>query len=137
MTKEQWIDQNIDSICEAYLRCAEWSSHHHLTEEPIDKLNLPFAKSAETRAYEDCKALLDACEYDDLLKCEQEDIVKRWGIGHIGHDFWLTRNRHGAGFWDGDYESELGDRLDKISKTFSEIYVMVSGNNRYLVFESA
>jgi hypothetical protein len=23
----------------------------------------------------------------------------------IGHDFWLTRNRHGAGFWDGDYKN--------------------------------
>ena len=23
-----------------------------------------------------------------------------------GHDFWLTRNGHGAGFWDGDYEEE-------------------------------
>lgn len=22
----------------------------------------------------------------------------------IGHDFWLTRNGHGAGFWDGDWK---------------------------------
>ena len=22
----------------------------------------------------------------------------------IGHDFWLTRNGHGAGFWDGDWD---------------------------------
>jgi hypothetical protein len=24
-----------------------------------------------------------------------------------GHDFWLTRNGHGAGFWDGDWEIDL------------------------------
>ena len=22
---------------------------------------------------------------------------------YAGHDFWLTRNGHGAGFWDGDW----------------------------------
>lgn len=32
--------------------------------------------------------------------------------GDGGHNFWLTRNGHGAGFWDGDYptyEDELTD----------------------------
>jgi len=37
-----------------------------------------------------------------------KDYVER-----AGHDFWLTRNGHGAGFWDGDwpkcYESLLTD----------------------------
>jgi hypothetical protein len=28
--------------------------------------------------------------------------------GQVGHDFWLTRNRHGAGFWDRGY-GKLGD----------------------------
>lgn len=32
----------------------------------------------------------------------------------IGHDFWLTRNGHGAGFWDGDYRR--GKELTKIVK---------------------
>ena len=29
------------------------------------------------------------------------------------HDFWLTRNGHGAGFWDGDWP-ENGDALDSM-----------------------
>lgn len=28
-----------------------------------------------------------------------------------GHDFWLTRNHHGAGFWDGDYPESIGQSL--------------------------
>jgi hypothetical protein len=24
-------------------------------------------------------------------------------LARAGQDFWLTRNRHGAGFWDGDW----------------------------------
>jgi hypothetical protein len=34
-----------------------------------------------------------------------------------GGDFYLTRNGHGAGFWDGDYEH--GDELTKASKVYS------------------
>ena len=33
----------------------------------------------------------------------------------IGHDFWLTRNGHGAGFWDGDY-GDYGDAITQVVK---------------------
>lgn len=39
----------------------------------------------------------------------------------IAHDFWLTRNGHGAGFWDGDYPQEAGQKLTELSKSFGEI----------------
>ncbi len=41
-----------------------------------------------------------------------------------GHDFWLTRNGHGAGFWDGDYEK--GDELTSASKPYGEEGLYVS-----------
>ena len=34
------------------------------------------------------------------------------------HDFVLTRNGHGAGFWDGDYPEEHGKVLTAIAKSF-------------------
>ena len=37
-----------------------------------------------------------------------------------GHDFWLTRNGHGAGFWDGDWPKGAGDRLTEACKKFGE-----------------
>ena len=37
----------------------------------------------------------------------------------IGHDFYLTRNRHGAGFWDRGL-GELGDRLTELSDPYGE-----------------
>jgi hypothetical protein len=36
----------------------------------------------------------------------------------IEHDFFLTRNGHGAGFWDGDYKN--GEKLTEIAKSFGE-----------------
>ena len=54
----------------------------------------------------------------------------------IAHDLCLTINRHGAGFWDGDYSSdgigsgEYGDRLTAISHTFTEIGLYENNDNR-------
>lgn len=31
---------------------------------------------------------------------EAKDLLMDWPDSQIGHDFWLTRNGHGAGFWD-------------------------------------
>lgn len=35
-----------------------------------------------------------------------------------GHDFHLTRNRHGAGFWDGDWPRDLGGYLSILSHAY-------------------
>ena len=35
-----------------------------------------------------------------------------------GHDFWLTRNRHGAGFWDGDYIEPYAARLTEAAHVY-------------------
>ena len=40
-----------------------------------------------------------------------------------GHDFWLTRNGHGCGFWDGDWPEKAGERLTKASKEFGEVHI--------------
>ncbi len=45
-----------------------------------------------------------------------------------GHDFWLTRNGHGAGFWDGDYDEDKGKRLTDACKDFGECNIWVNEN---------
>ena len=37
-----------------------------------------------------------------------------------GHDFWLTRNGHGAGFWDGDWPKPWDDLLTTLAKSYGE-----------------
>lgn len=46
-----------------------------------------------------------------------------------GHDFWLTRNRHGVGFWDRGYPKELGDALTRASQKFGEQSPYVGDSN--------
>jgi hypothetical protein len=47
-----------------------------------------------------------------------------------GHDFWLTRNGHGAGFWDGDWPDEVGVRLDKASKKYGQVDLYVGDDGK-------
>jgi hypothetical protein len=46
-----------------------------------------------------------------------------------GHDFWLTRNRHGAGFWDRGL-GDLGRTLTDIAHGYGACYVYVGDDNR-------
>lgn len=46
---------------------------------------------------------------------------------HAGHDFWLTRNGHGCGYWDRDIGA-VGERLTEACKQFGEVYLMVEGD---------
>jgi hypothetical protein len=41
----------------------------------------------------------------------------------FGHDFYLTRESHGAGFWDRGL-GELGDYLTGIAKSYGEATVL-------------
>lgn len=43
------------------------------------------------------------------------------GVTQAGHDFWFTRNGHGAGFWDGDWPL-YGDLLTDASQGYGEFY---------------
>lgn len=79
-----------------------------------------FTVEALRSAKVDCRKFQDD-NSDDL---EDEDIET------AGHDFWLTRNGHGAGFWDGDYEEEKGERLTQKSKDFGELRIWVDSDGK-------
>ena len=55
--------------------------------------------------------------YVDVAECS-----RGWGeypkAAQAGHDFWLTRNGHGSGFWDGYWSEPYGDMLSKGSKHY-------------------
>ncbi len=43
-----------------------------------------------------------------------------------GHDFWLTRNREGAGFWDGDWPEPAASNLTKSAHFYGSYDLYVS-----------
>lgn len=49
---------------------------------------------------------------------------------YAGHDFWLTRNGHGCGFWDGDWEATAGERLTEACKKFGEVWSYIGDDGK-------
>jgi hypothetical protein len=43
-----------------------------------------------------------------------------------GHDFWLTRNGHGVGFWDGDWPAPWADILTKTAESYGPFETWLS-----------
>ena len=80
-----------------------------------------------TEQIEDCWNQLDEQErleltYDCIgFICSFPEFWEH-DMERAGHDFWLTRNGHGAGFWDGDWEQKIGQRATDASKRFGEIW---------------
>ncbi len=85
---------------------------------------------------------IDSIDQDSLKEVEKdiETFIEKAGYlldgldpSQVGHDFLLTRNSHGAGFWDGDYEKEVGEKLTEISKSFKLVVVFELGENKFSI----
>jgi hypothetical protein len=112
---------DVDAILRGYVECALWSTMDESTDEsgegnPTDALDALYGYDdidAETLAgmRADIVDFLTLVYAGDLVGIDPEQI---------GHDFWLTRNGHGAGFWDRGL-GERGERLTKWAKTYGEV----------------
>ena len=53
---------------------------------------------------------------------------------YAAHDFIITRNGHGAGFWDGDWSEPIATKLTELCKKFGEIQIYLSDENLLEVY---
>ncbi len=107
-----------DVVLISYVECALWSSTD-VEGEPLDDIYTrdDLADSALASMREDVVDFLDSLERDAVDVSSLDD-------SQLGHDFWLTRNHHGAGFWDRGL-GPLGDDLSKRAHAYgsSDLYV--------------
>jgi hypothetical protein len=135
-----------------YLEAMMWSTHVHLpvVEEELVDGCMDVEGGHKLFGISEDDHLDDHFEFDDFtsdsLRMAEADCVKffEWikkeGLaeevaqyaddGHVAHDFWLTRNGHGAGFWDGDYDEELGEKLTEHCDLFVEQYVVAGEDGK-------
>lgn len=118
-----------DQFINAYRECALWSSTDDketpLDEEySVDDIELDSYRSMER----DCESFLGHNEDDIRAYCE---IVEGefGGMEMAGHDFWLTRNAHGAGFWDRG-AGKAGTNLTRASHHFGECNLLPVSNHK-------
>lgn len=121
-TKAQLMD-SLDTFTRSYIGTALWSSTLD-NGDPMDRdydiENL--SKDCLVRMIKDCKDFQEACA--GLLDAAHNAIGYDGDGSQSGHDFWLTRNRHGAGFWDRGL-GETGNGLTEAAQLYgsADLYV--------------
>ena len=112
---------NIDTVLHHYIVCALWSS----TDDDGDSLDYYDIEDIDPDTLEAMRAdIVDFVESNKelLLSSGQSDE-------QIGHDFWLTRNHHGAGFLDRGL-GDIGEELTKACHVYGDVYLYVSDNGK-------
>lgn len=92
----------------SYKETALWASTNE-QGEALDDGEEELAQETLDAFLADCGAFLG--EIDGLGLAWRDEM--EWA--RLGHDFWLTRNGHGVGFWDRGL-GELGDALSEAAK---------------------
>lgn len=80
---------------------------------------------ASMREDTDGMALSDPSDFFAYLERRSYDPTDGSAAQHFGHDFALTRNGHGAGFWDRGL-GDLGDRLTDTAHAYGDAHVWVT-----------
>lgn len=91
--------------------------------QPLDRNHSPASLSPSTVAK----------MRDDCVIFQRENANDLEGLDdcRAGSDFWLTRNRHGFGFWDNDnYDSGVGRRLTEAAHAHGEASLYVGDDGR-------
>lgn len=111
---------DINIIFNAYLECALWSSTDK-NDQPLDENY--FITDINDNSLEVLK--IDVVDFVNANKIllEQSALDDE----QIGHDFWLSRNRHGAGFWDRGL-GNIGEELTEIARVYGSIDLYVGDN---------
>lgn len=137
----EYTAAELDDMVQGYLECALWASTDYDHEDPNEEdEGEPFQlddrygiddidEETVRQAREDCAAMLslpDAGEYMRRIDTHGEGGgPAAW----YGHDFWLTRDGHGAGYWDRGL-GDLGDRLTAMAKPYGEVSLYVGDDGK-------
>lgn len=111
-----------------YIECALWSSSDESDEsggEPLDSNYTWEDIHPDTldKMKRECAKFLKANRHlisDDVCKYKGCPVME-----FAGHDFWLTRNGHGCGFWDGDWDESVESELTRSANKFgtADLYI--------------
>jgi hypothetical protein len=104
-----WTNSQLIEFFDAYLQTALWASTDNRRALAAEYGVDDFAESARETLLADATA---------FARDNAADLANL-NPARCGHDFWLNRCRHGAGFWDRGL-GEVGDRLSAASRVFGD-----------------
>lgn len=122
---------HLGAFISGYEECALWSS---VDDDDESLVAYELASETQDKFEADCAAFYTA--HKELIHCDDAPLSNRHAsIGDrqaamAGHDFWLTRNGHGAGFWDGDWPEDVGETLTRAAKAFGQADLYVGDDGK-------
>jgi hypothetical protein len=134
---------DVDAVVQGYVAALLWSEscngtapvevcdHHGLGEDcdaGLDSIGYDAGDLAED-ARKEIEA--DVREFVEANRADLEELLTKPGVDEsdIGHNFLLTRNHHGVGFWDRGW-GELGERLTQASDPYGNTSAYVDGDEK-------
>lgn len=122
----------LDTMTSQYLDTADWADGPEAREDDAETERcIGWSRDAMDEARRECAAFL-GCEHpesnDEELTLWEYMVDNGVDAGAAGHDLWLTRNHHGAGFWDRGLGA-VGDVLTREAHAMgsSDVYVSDEG----------
>jgi hypothetical protein len=106
----------LDSFTRAYIEAMFFTDANCDSEELADASFTELAPDALKSIVEDCSDFQES--FADLLRFAY--TFGAYNESSAGHDFWLTRNGHGAGFWDRGLD-DVGDKLTEMAHPYGEV----------------
>lgn len=120
------MEHELKTFVRSYIQTALWAEYCPDRDAAFDSSefsDVTVSVEALKKITKDCKEFMASDIYS--LALGESDVER------IAHDFWLTRNRHGAGFWDGKYTKKLGEELTEVAHEFGEVTIVVGDNGRF------
>lgn len=110
---------DLETFTRSYIETMLWSSNDE-DDEPLDlkygQDNI--SEEAIYRINEDCELFWNKNHH---VVSGGRAVASQYSEPELaGHDFWLTRNGHGTGFWDGDWTEPAATYLTDAAKAFGE-----------------
>lgn len=115
------LEENKVLFIAGYVQAMQWLTN-------ANDLNLELESAEAYELSEQCKeSIAEDCEkfLNEQGAVLQTVISTEYGYGSAGHDFYLTRNSHGAGFWDRGL-GDAGDVLSEASREFGASHEYVA-----------
>ena len=126
---------DLDPMTRQYVTTALWSTNDGSTPDGGDPLDRRYTGTdIESRSL--ARMVADCAAFRDLVAAELPFVLAECDEADIGHDLWLTRAGHGAGFWDGNYAwldrhgVDVGDSLTRLCERLPARSLYVGDDNR-------
>lgn len=146
---KQDIEIDIRTLVNSYLEAALWTEEDRLKEEEIDNLDYLYGEEDEDEEddYDSIRSMIPKVDFsidnisnDSKIKAYNDiklfldmvgDAIEGLDEDQLGHDIWLTRNHHGAGFSDRGYEPEIEKKLIDAAHELGTDYLYLGDDNLF------